>query len=420
MGRRDARRWWMGTALLCVLVGCILGESQGGPSAVAAGPVGPFRARIPLVAADSAPGGAATQVTWELDPSLTQAEVRYLEDALNAIDARARLELGSGVSPITIIAYRDPVRLAQRRAEWEGAPVASIGDRFACELCAEGLYDAVFLRIGLGWFDEGRFPDQMGRATFAHEIFHVLQWRALGRPNSEVAAHTNPSLVRLSGPNWLTEGGAQWWGWHSAIEDLRLSRAALLEYDRRRTADDPTPLETMESPSGWQAAISEFGVGHVAVEFLLGGRLPRDLMAYYERIGSGQVWQTAWANTFGEPVADFYSRFRAYRAAFTGSRFTISGGLTSVGGTVPVGAFVNACPAQGGFCIGGRDRTRPDGTFAIPVPAGSYWLNVNVPSTNDPLGWYREGGTMVSSQGAGATVITITDAGIAGVIFRIP
>ena len=282
--------------------------------------------------------------------------------------------------------------LADKRAAWENAPRASIGDPYACEFCADTLYDAIFLRIDPGWFDESLFPNQIGRVTLVHELFHVVQWHAIGAENTEIITHANPSLLRLYGPNWLVEGSAQWWGWRSTIQDSGLEKSRLFEYDNRRTVEDTTRLDTMETPAGWSAAHSEFGVGHVAVEFLMNGRDPADFVKYYNLIGSG-----------------------------TGSRYRMEGKLVSDSGAIPAGAFVNACPVEPDECIGGEGRTAPSGTFAMDVPPGAYWLNVNVPGgSSGPLGWYREGGLMVSNPSTGGTMVNVQGGPIVGIVFRIP
>jgi hypothetical protein len=138
-------------------------------------------------------------------------------------------------------------------------------------------------------------------SVMAHEHYHSMQ-KQLG---------CIPSPWRKD-YQWLIEGSAAYIGWETAIASGDLDRAwvdALLH----NMHDDPSlgSLTSYERSIDGDAA---YALGYQAVEQLVDrtGSV-RSLNDFCPSVGSGTRWRTAFAQTFGIELNEFY-------AAFEGSR----------------------------------------------------------------------------------------------------
>jgi hypothetical protein len=52
----------------------------------------------------------------------------------------------------------------------------------------------------------------------------------------------------------------------------------------------------------------------LAVERLVGEGGAAKVLSYFEAIGRGQPWETAFATVFGKSAETFYAEFEAYRS----------------------------------------------------------------------------------------------------------
>jgi hypothetical protein len=58
-----------------------------------------------------------------------------------------------------------------------------------------------------------------------------------------------------------------------------------------------------------------YALGFAAIDFLLNGTPITGLLPLWARIGQGQTWPEAFAQTFGRGIDVFYQQFEAYREA---------------------------------------------------------------------------------------------------------
>src|SRR5262249_34231382 len=73
-----------------------------------------------------------------------------------------------------------------------------------------------------------------------------------------------------------------------------------------------------------------YKLGFMAVDFLIPPSQSRSagvqtLVAFWNGIGQGKIWQTSFRDTFGRAISDFYAQFEIYRQTFSSSSINITG-----------------------------------------------------------------------------------------------
>lgn len=152
-------------------------------------------------------------------------------------------------------------------------------------------------------------PDTWTAATerkeiAGHEYVHVWQGHQ-GRAGC------------LNGPIWLVEGMPEAISYRTMVRDGLIDPAALERFERRWISSARyVPLRELET--SFANDTMPYNVSWLAVDRVLAPGSQASLRAYCERVGNGMAWRTAFAQSFGESVDSFYSRFEAYRAEFVG------------------------------------------------------------------------------------------------------
>ena len=173
------------------------------------------------------------------------------------------------------------------------------------------------IRVSDAWFGHERFP-----ATLAHEYVHILQ-RHWGQ---------TPGLPRTS-PRWLFEGTAVY-AMLQVAHSLGVWTAEETLAFWRELPEGAPPLRDLEHYESFHAQEGAYGLGSLAVEWLMGHAaaaaasdrftpvLPGwkdDLsgdayLRYWRTPEPSGRWQDALATTFGIAAEDFYAGFESYRA----------------------------------------------------------------------------------------------------------
>ncbi len=171
---------------------------------------------------------------------------------------------------------------------------------------------------GLGWiFINGSITERYGVSPLglthlaAHELVHIYQ--------HSLAAHRGYDLdhskVRVHGPVWLIEGGAEFQT-HRA-----LTKGAVYFYDERRRRSSETasavdtPLSEIETYKTVLATQGSYQLGEMAVELLAASAGEEAVMAYWTLLNPETSWQEAFETTFGMTISEFYVLFEQHRAA---------------------------------------------------------------------------------------------------------
>ena len=154
----------------------------------------------------------------------------------------------------------------------------------------------------------------------AHEYFHVLQDHGLSAAEAGTGSH---DVVYKTGPAWLGEGSAEYVSGRIRTHELLLEYGypSFAEYQvwlADRARETAAPLQSTETYNGLAAADGVgYELGFMAVDFLVDnfGDLPAlpALVSFYDAIGPGTTWYTAFRSTFGISIDEFYVEFEAYR-----------------------------------------------------------------------------------------------------------
>jgi hemolysin type calcium-binding protein len=251
-----------------------------------------------------APGAPATYV---FGPEVTPAQQAGVRDGLDLGARYIRSVLGRELPPFTVWAYSDLEALIRIYAET--APTTPDNSR---NIWTRGTVAvASFRKL---WFG----PDWLSRCCDAnltkiatHETFHVLQVELAG----DRALNSGFDDIPRAGPRWVSEGSAELVGYLS-IADARLTSMPAVRADwARRAKASPVSLQRLAILRGqFDAGSDAFGIMALAADRLVGEGGGAKVLSYYEAIGRGESWETAFAAAFGKTIDAFYAEFATYRS----------------------------------------------------------------------------------------------------------
>jgi hypothetical protein len=258
----------------------------------------------------------ATRQTFVFDAGIsTAAQTEIRDDVDFALRDEARL-LGIELTTVSVFTSTSPDWLADQECRFFGHDNdpcrQSTGQRWASGgTTALGSTGGIFLYWAHPSWQAGAGESQK---IIAHELFHVFQVQLdkLGARN-EV---TPSSQVRASGPVWLEEGAAEMIGYHVASDRGLTSYPSVLASQIARSKQVTQPLSALQTYDEFNVVPNPYSFGHVAADHLVGvapGGVPA-LTTYYNALGSGTAWPTAFQSAFGLSVDAYDANFAAYRS----------------------------------------------------------------------------------------------------------
>jgi hypothetical protein len=136
-----------------------------------------------------------------------------------------------------------------------------------------------------------------------HEYIHSFQHDVLG-----------DGLYAL--PAWFIEGMAEYLS-YEAVAQLGLLDEQVIADFHAWAITSAGALPTLQRLETGDAFYHEIGptysLAYLALDVLMEGRDPQNLVALLDKIESGQTWRSAFRNTFGQSVSNFYASFAAER-----------------------------------------------------------------------------------------------------------
>ncbi len=267
----------------------------------------------------------ATDFHSTLDTSVQDSLRELASDALDRLHEVFEVSLAE---TITILAATNKPDLRQIWMQHAGATSdASAFDRIYDLACSNGSIVGGFEFQGVlaiclpkGNIDltvSLRQPDtQSARNRFTvklllfHEIFHAAQYQLLGRPGDGPASQ----LLQKWGPEWLVEGAAGYFAIRAGFND----GAAGPIYVKIRNeiggpAGDLSKYESIHKYHASRTDIIELADQGGYAAFVLAGMAgDRSITEFYEKIGFGMHWKTAFLEAFGRSVEDFYRQYGSY------------------------------------------------------------------------------------------------------------
>jgi len=235
-----------------------------------------------------------------------------------------------------------------------------------------------------GWRFSGLPIQQM-----MHGYFHVVQ---MGLANF-VVGPVPRNQVPETGPVWLVEGGA-------VYAQLAADNGNTGNFYRDQARLACYPLRSLETKEGMYDRIASqtYGLGFWATDSLLRSSSLTLLVSFWDRIGQGVPWESAFQARFGRTVDTFYSEFEAYRhmqRACGGAFAVINSNGTNFRGGQAINLSLTAF--------------NPPGSPSLHLYVGALWPDLNTiaflsaPNSLGGLGQY--------SAPASVAPMTIMDAG---------
>lgn len=250
-----------------------------------------------------APGAPATYV---FGAEVTPVQQAVLRDALDVGARFIRSALGRELPSFTVWAYTDLEALIRVYAETAPTEPANARD-----IWTRGTFATVTFRkawFGPSWL-MGAINSNLTKIA-VHETFHVLQSELAG----DRALSSGFEDIPRAGPRWISEGSAELVG-YLAIADARLTNMTAVRGDwAQRTKSSPVTLQRLALLRGqFEAQANAWGIMPLAVDRLVGEGGAAKVLSYFEAIGRGTSWETAFTAAFGRSVDAFYTEFEAYR-----------------------------------------------------------------------------------------------------------
>lgn len=157
------------------------------------------------------------------------------------------------------------------------------------------------------WFGAGSAA-QKGFAL-AHEYFHMLQYeRAVG---SLEGCCSGVNTLAMVGPQWLVEGSAEYVAFRFLADSGRIDLDREIAWHTEKAAEVEVGLDAMQSREGYYAQSRASSSGMIAAHHLVESAGLASLGTFYDEMGQGKDWETAFEVTFGMTPAVFYEAFEA-------------------------------------------------------------------------------------------------------------
>ncbi len=259
----------------------------------------------------------ATQQTLVFDAGIsTAAQDEIRADVDFALRDEARL-LGTQLTSVSVFTSTSPDWLADQECRFFGH------DNDACRQGSRARWASggTTALAGVGgvllYWAHPSWQAGAGETQkiIAHELFHVFE-RQLDKLGARDEV-TPSNQVRASGPVWLDEGAAEMIGYHVSSDRGLTSYPSVLATQINRSKQVSQSLSATQTYDDFNIPYS-YSFAHVAADHLVGlapGGLSA-LTAYYNALGNGTDWASAFQSAFGLSVDAYYANFAAYRPRF--------------------------------------------------------------------------------------------------------
>ena len=251
---------------------------------------------------------------WEVGPEVTEEQYGNLRAGIVYMHRYAS-ELGLRPLPddATFYLYHDLNLAARTLARLENRSVESARRAFVDRSWGglAGLEDAdsgwIMVNL-LALAQHDRSSNFMRIA--AHELSHVHQYTLQGNGRF---SYTH-SEVRVIGPAWLQEGGAEF---HAMAA---LAKAGVWPYEQRHqhyaneAREVDVSLKEMEIYDVLLGGPGRFGLAAMGAELLAAKAGEEALITYWTLVRPGTTWQEAFETAFGMTIDEFYPLFEEHRA----------------------------------------------------------------------------------------------------------
>lgn len=220
---------------------------------------------------------------------------------------------GISLSGVTVFADDNPQRIIEQylqRTNFSEDQKASDRKNLLQATSFVGQRNDIFIiTTSGGWTQASPIingPVAEGRVhTIVHEIFHLLQMKFM--------AHHRPF------PYWLWEGSAHYIAARFLTETNRYDYQKITSGHISEASRMSESLQTLESTQFYRAGTpfaDEYSLGFLATQYLTKDLLEggvKELTKFWEEVGKGTDWQTAFRQVFGKATQQYYADFETFR-----------------------------------------------------------------------------------------------------------
>ena len=263
--------------------------------------------------------GGALQFSFE--PGMRLDLVRQIKTYARKYHASAAARLGVDLAGTdTMVFARSPRALKPMVRQHFSHSIKNF-DRGLQEICdprrkvsASALPRLVYMCVT---FKKGEQIDsELLHYILAHEAVHLIQSQVAG---SAGAVRSYSAAVKREGPLWLSEGIAEVMAFQLVTRrPLNVLRQHSLSHYNSRPVQS---LKRLEKPGSTSRNMSDvYNLGTLAVIDLVEARGIKSVRRYFEALGEGHSWPTAFKHAFGVSKDQFYKNFMARYAGKSAQR----------------------------------------------------------------------------------------------------
>lgn len=172
----------------------------------------------------------------------------------------------------------------------------------------EAIYGAIFIRTNSNSFnmDVGSGIKNQRMRVMVHELFHIVQYSLVGSR----ARNCCPSdRVPVIGPTWLVEGSSQYLMYYFEQERGISNLSGWKNHAGGLRKSFKGSLSSFETRRGMDSNKDSYELAALAVHMLVSKAGMPALKLFWQELGNGQKWQTAFKTAFGTTSTEFYATY---------------------------------------------------------------------------------------------------------------
>ncbi len=255
-------------------------------------------------------GAWGQSVLFTFGPNVPADQQQLVMDAIASGHEFFQSRLGTTVAGTTnVFVFDDIGLLVDAYMEFYNIPASrrpEIVELWTNSTAISGFINIFIFTQAHGW---NTFPEELGLHNhrlriILHEYAHVLEFDLVG---SQLGCCPSDQ-VPLIGPQWLVEGSAEY------LTFVFFGDQGVIEGQKNDAKSVSAPLRELETLMGLDSEFFAISLAAVAVDFAVSLRELSALVDFWQAIGDGASWQTAFESSFGLTIDEFYQEFEAYRS----------------------------------------------------------------------------------------------------------
>jgi hypothetical protein len=245
---------------------------------------------------------SAQDIRIRLDPEVPAQTQQTMQQIVGEVAGQYQRELNFDFPDgLTVVISGSADFLARDYTRQIGGNFSTKRRAFEDWIYAEATFDRIYVNTSHPQFHNasGAGANFHRKAVLLHELFHVLQYQLAGNVGRDCCPENATPRI---GPIWLMESGANYA--HQLLSGEL--RGYLSWAEQNAPAPSGQLLRDLEGRRGMDQARLGYDTGAIAVDVLVGQVGISRLVDFYASIGATQDWRTAFRDTFGMTVEQFY------------------------------------------------------------------------------------------------------------------